>query len=201
MNFKDSVSLKRKSLIFTSLILFMVILGSLFGLSLAYNKGSFSYTQESYNPYLLPKIYYNETLISDGITGTISNEGEVSITIGENIISPVANTLALPLTIKNAGNINGSLSQLLISIEFYDGETLTSLDNAIDSSSYYFTFNANTGYSLILNSIFSFSDINLTSNEGNSSQFLTSITINSAITTSDLLGKNFVINVMAFVEQ
>ena len=202
--FKNNTNNKIRIYLLSCFIVLAILVGSVFGVSLAYAKGSFTFEQTTSIPYLKSEFYYNSTKINaGGLTGAISSTGEVSVTInGTTTVNAVGSTLTLPLSIKNSGNITGYLKELVIDIVFYDNSVIdNSVDNSTNSAGYYLAFTANSGYTISYNSVFNFENVTLNSSEANSSQFLASINIDEDTDTSDLCNKTFVIRITAILMQ
>ncbi len=187
---------------FVFLVMIICALGTIFSVSLAYFSGSLKGSSESSNPYVSAKFYYNNTEISaNSITGSISEAGVVSLKVGSTTITASSNSFSLPIYIKNVGNVDANLKSLSAVITFKNGSTITAVDNTCGGNKYYLQLSS-PNFSITNNNQFEISGTQtLTSGGANSIQILDSLKLNGVITTSELCGKSFVINLSATIAQ
>ncbi len=190
---------KSKFYLIAILVMSVVMLTSFLGVTIAYIKGYDNHTDKVDTPYLALEYYYNTTKLSSGaITGEIDASGNVTLKVNGSSVS----LTALNINIKNSGNINGKVANVFAIIEYYntDGTLDTESETNNEAGTPYISLTAGTGYT-IENGVFSFGDITLTKNSGNSSQIIKGITVDSTIASSSLKGKTFKITITAEIAQ
>ena len=181
------------------LVMSVVMLASFLGVTIAYIKGYDNHTDKVDTPYLALEYYYNNTKLSSGaITGEIDASGNATLKVNGSSVS----LTALNINIKNSGNINGKVANVFAIIEYYntDGTLDTESETNNEAGTPYISLTAGTDYT-IENGVFSFGDIILTKNSGNSSQIIKGITVDSTIASSSLKGKTFKITITAEIAQ
>ena len=181
------------------LVMSVVMLASFLGVTIAYIKGYDNHTDKVDTPYLALEYYYNNTKLSSGaITGEIDASGNATLKVNGSSVS----LTALNINIKNSGNINGKVANVFAIIEYYttDGTLDTESETNNEAGIPYISLTAGTDYT-IENGVFSFGDIILTKNSGNSSQIIKGITVDSTIASSSLKGKTFKITITAEIAQ
>lgn len=181
------------------LVMSVVMLASFLGVTIAYIKGYDNHTDKVDTPYLALEYYYNNTKLSSGaITGEIDASGNATLKVNGGSVS----LTALNINIKNSGNINGKVANVFAIIEYYntDGTLDTESETNNEAGIPYISLTAGTDYT-IENGVFSFGDIILTKNSGNSSQIIKGITVDSTIASSSLKGKTFKITITAEIAQ
>ena len=181
------------------LVMSVVMLASFLGVTIAYIKGYDNHTDKVDTPYLALEYYYNNTKLSSGaITGEIDASGNATLKVNGSSVS----LTALNINIKNSGNINGKVANVFAIIEYYntDGTLDTESETNNEAGIPYISLTAGTDYT-IENGVFSFGDITLTKNSGNSSQIIKGITVDSTIASSSLKGKTFKITITAEIAQ
>lgn len=181
------------------LVMSVVMLASFLGVTIAYIKGYDNHTDKVDTPYLALEYYYNNTKLSSGaITGEIDASGNATLKVNGSSVS----LTALNINIKNSGNINGKVANVFAIIEYYntDGTLDTESETNNEAGIPYISLTAGTEYT-IENGVFSFGDITLTKNSGNSSQIIKGITVDSTIASSSLKGKTFKITITAEIAQ
>lgn len=199
MNKRNNAMSKNKFYIIMLIVMSVVMLASFLGVTIAYIKGFDKHTDEVDTPYLALDYYYNTTKLSSGaISGEIDASGNVTLKVNGSSVS----LTALNINLKNSGNINGKVANVFAVVEYYnaDGTKDTESETNNQAGTPYISLNAGTGYT-IENGVFSFGDITLTKNGGNSSQIIKGITVDSAITSSKLKGKTFKITITAEIAQ
>lgn len=181
------------------LVMSVVMLASFLGVTIAYIKGYDNHTDKVDTPYLALEYYYNNTKLSSGaITGEIDASGNATLKVNGSSVG----LTALNINIKNSGNINGKVANVFAIIEYYntDGTLDTESETNNEAGIPYISLTAGTDYT-IENGVFSFGDIILTKNSGNSSQIIKGITVDSTIASSSLKGKTFKITITAEIAQ
>lgn len=202
---KNNIKLRYNIYMFVCLVLMLTVLGSVFGITFAYLNGKIENSTEAPNPYVEAGIYYNSTLLSeDSITGSIDANGAVSLKVNNTNISKSSNSFALPLYVKNTGNIDAYLLSVMVIIDFYDGENLSPVSNNSGEDTYYLTLKTPNTFTVVDNTLYMISsDIVLNKNGGNRSQILTSINLatEDVIKNSNLINKNFTMTILAEIGQ
>ena len=207
----NKIRLRYKIYIAVCLVLILTVLGSVFGLTLAYLNGRLDKSSQTPNPYVEAALYYvdgqsNQIILEENsITGSIDASGNVSLSVKDTSISKDAsNNFALPIYVKKTGNINAYVISVLVDIEFYDGSTLApavSISSGLDS--YYLTFVAPNTYTIDFNSFYSFTSDVLLAPNASGSQILTSLNCAVAedIAFSQLINKNFKVKFIVEIGQ
>lgn len=200
---KQNKTIKRSNAykILVGLILAFCILGSVFAVTYAYLTGAFEKDLSSDNPYLQVDWYYNNTQISsNSVTGTISADGVVNVSIDGQAITnntTTNSTINLPITIKNSGNIDGQILSIMVVIELYENDGTTKINNpslSNGNNSYHLQLNAVDGLNIIANSFYELeNNILLTKNSQNEQQILQSISVSDSnvLKTTQLADKKF----------
>ena len=191
---------------FVSIVLVFSLLCTIFSVTFAYLSGTFDSSDvdmQSPTPFLNTKFYSNSSgtsEISNVITGSVTSSG---VTIGSTTSTT---SLNCPVYIKNTGNVNGVLYAdlgylpIYVEISFYNDSGRTDLIedaeiNYNDSGDFYIALTNASDPQIEFNCMYqSSNDYTLTKDGGNSLQILNSLTIDSSITSSNLVGKYFSIS-------
>ncbi|MGN1208223.1 MAG: hypothetical protein ACI4TI_02020 [Christensenellales bacterium] len=208
---KINISLKKRYKSFMFLVVAICTLGAIFGVSYAYLSGTFSNNSLSNNPYVLLEYYYNDgttdyKIDKGGISGSVSANGTVSLTVRSGsttkTITQSANAFALPIKIKNSGNVDGVVSSIQLALSFQSGSNNVAVDNSCGHESYFLQM-LSSNYQIQNNCEFVLPDakISLSAKGANSQTILNSLKVDTNIADSDLCGKNFKINIICAVTQ
>lgn len=204
---KESIFKKNKYSLFVGIVAIVCILGSVLCVSLAYLSGAFKEGKTVDNPYLGLEFIYNNSTISGEISGTIGADGSLTqISVGSTNITGTTSgsdkIFNMPIYIKNTGNIDGKLINLMAYFEFFDGveKVTTGFIDYDDFNERYFIqiVPSSTNFNIQNNSSFVFSDKVIAS--GETLQIIDSLNV-SGLDESDLCGYKFVLHFVASLGQ
>lgn len=195
---------KKKFNILKGILALVLVLGSVLGVTFAYIYGTKSVDDDpSDTPFISGEVYYNNTKLtgdydSVSITGNINASGVVTLNVaGSTLAANPGENIDLPLSIKNAGNVDAVLVDLMVTIEIVSSDSEFIWNATNNEDEYYLTLNTNTtnGYTITDNTFIDNSSVTYLKNSANSSQFITSLSVDSTIASSELCNCTFTITI------
>ncbi|MBE5745803.1 MAG: hypothetical protein E7359_00740 [Clostridiales bacterium] len=209
---------RKKIYIVGAIVALVCLLACVFGVTLAYIIGHVQDDTEGGLPFVKGEVYYNTTKLatvndngidSSVITGSINSSGVVSLNVAGSVITAnPGENLALPIYIKNSGNVQAEIMSVVAAISIKNTSNQEMSNTAIPNGTeetFYLTFITPTANSekinVLSNTIFSFQEALLDAQEASQFQIISALNVASDITSSFLVDCSFTITLYVEIGQ